>query len=108
MKLVDINVIISFAVIGAAVLNFVQIFRAQRVIRWHRDVRMILWAYEKELLERGVMLPPRCAYCCQILPQHVDGCILFEDPSNDIIERLTRPPIKYYRDGSRPPSLEGK
>lgn len=108
MKLVDINVIISFAVIAAAVLNFVQIFRAQRVIRWHRDARMILFAYEKELLERGVSFPPRCSYCCQILPQHVDGCLLAEHFDSDIIERLSRPPIKYYRDGSQPPSLEGK
>lgn len=107
MKLVDVNVIISFAVIFAAVLNFVQIFRAQREIRWNRDARIILFAYEKELLERGVTLPPRCSYCCQILPQHVDGCIL-SDPIDGMIEPLTRPPIKYYRDGSQPPSLEGK
>ena len=109
MKLVDVNVIISFAVILAAALNFVQIFRSQREIRWHRDARVVLFAYEKELLERGVTLPPRCAYCVQILPQHVDGCILAGgDPDEDILERLSRPPIKYYRDGSRPPNLRGK
>lgn len=108
MKLVDINVIVSIALVLAAMLNFVQIFRAQREIRWHRHARIIFFAYEKELLERGVTLPPRCAYCCQVLPKHVDGCILADEITDPAAERLTRPKIKYYPDGSRPPNLEGK
>lgn len=105
MRWVDINLLFSLMCIVAAGLNFVQILRAERAIRWHRAARTILFAYEKELLERGITLPVRCAYCCQILPKHVDGCVLIEYHPHD---RWTRPNIKYYPDGSRPPSLEGK
>jgi hypothetical protein len=85
-------------------------WRSIRAIRTNRALRQIILAYEKELYERGVSLPPRCVFCCQILPRHVEGCD-FEDiyaEHNRIVAILTRPPIKYYPKGTEPPTLEGK
>lgn len=70
----------------------------RRQVEWTAIAR----AYEKELRERGVTLPPRCHWCSQILPAHVGECPM----SNfyEMVEQLKVPPvIKYYIDGSHPP-----
>jgi hypothetical protein len=93
-----------------ALCNALLALRALRSVRWNYDIRQVLWAYEQELLKRGiVMLPPRCIGCCQILPRHVRGCDMgkFYESMGKVAEFTTRPPIKYYRDGSQPPDLGG-
>jgi hypothetical protein len=103
--------IIIAAPIAAAALNVLMTFRSMRSIRWNQEIRRVLLAYERELLERGVTdLPPRCIECCQILPGHVRGCAFgaFLDYLGKGTEYLTRPPIKYYRRGTKPPDLGGK
>ena len=94
----------------AAVLNIWMSWRSLRVIRTNREMREIIFAYEKDLSERGVTLPPRCVWCCQILPKHVDGCDfdVYYQQLGKLTEFLTRPKIKYYPKGEKPPELGGK
>lgn len=89
----------------AAGLNLFQVFRGLRSLRWNRAMREITWAYEKELIERGVTLPPRCPFCCQVLPRHVEGCPLTQyfAELGKFAEFMSRPPIKYFPKGERPP-----
>lgn len=67
-----------------------------------RALNQIVWAYTKELLEKGVTLPPRCVMCVQILPRHVDGCLM----QHAFDEQPPRPRIKYYPKGEHPPHPE--
>ena len=95
---------------AACLLNLFLCFRSLRDLRWNRQIREVLWSYERELLERGVTLPPRCAWCCQILPKHVEGCALgFEwyKTLGKFREMTSRPPIKYFPKGEKPPDLGG-
>jgi hypothetical protein len=94
----------------AALLNLVLAFRAMRAVRWNHDIRQVLWAYEHELRERGIRFPPRCAWCCQVLPRHVRGCDMgrFYEGMDKFHEMVSRPPIKWYPKGERPPDLGGK
>ena len=104
------HLFLQIAMWCAAVANVLLSFRSITVIRTNRAMRQIIFAYEKDLQERGVTLPPRCVYCCQILPRHVEGCD-FEEfylMGHKLTEYLTRPPIEYHRDGSQPPHYGGK
>ena len=97
--IVALNTLIVFGV------SIPQIFVNWREMRTQRAMRLVYDAYEKELLERGVKLPPRCVRCLQILPEHVEGCHLVDRymEMHRVIELLTRPTIKYYPKGERPP-----
>jgi hypothetical protein len=90
----------------ACVANVLGLVRSIRSIRTNQALRQIIWAYLKELQERGVTLPPRCIHCCQILPRHVDGCD-FAEFQDWFMKLMARPTIKYYPDGSKPPGLGG-
>jgi hypothetical protein len=99
----------NIALWSAALLNLISARAAVRDSRLNRALRQIIWAYEKDLIERGVRLPPRCVFCCQILPRHVEGCE-FEDvyaEHHRMMGRLTRPPITYYPKGEKPPEVRG-
>lgn len=98
---------------AACALNILMAWRSERRTRWNHHIREVLWAYEKELRERGVSLPPRCVECCQILPKHVDGCEFgnfyrMVDGQSKVHEWITRPPIKWYPKGGKPPDFGGK
>lgn len=68
-----------------------------------RALNQIVWAYTGELLRMGVTLPPRCVVCCQILPRHVDGCLM----ENRIpMHEAQGARIKYYANGEHPPHPE--
>jgi hypothetical protein len=82
-------------------------WNARRCVREWKNLRAlnhIVWSYTKELVEKGVTLPPRCAMCCQILPRHVDMCLIKDLYA---MER-PRPTIKYYPKGEHPPHPEGE
>jgi hypothetical protein len=92
----------------AGLLNFLMTLRSLRSLRWNAEMRKVIWAYERELRERGITdLPPRCVCCCQILPRHVRGCDLGKlyEYFQGVTEVITRPPIKYFPKGQKPPDL---
>jgi hypothetical protein len=91
-----------------AICFFILIPSAWRNLRRGRQLqamREIIWAYETDLRKRGVTLPPRCVNCLQVLPGHVDSCMM--RPTYDymdwVTEVTTRPKIKYFPKGERPP-----
>jgi len=105
-----LQILMWIAMLGATAVNMLGAIGAARAWRTNMAMRKIIWAYEKELLERGVTLPPRCVHCCQVLPRHVEGCDFadFYQHMGRVYEFLSRPPIKYYPKGERPPQIEGK
>lgn len=78
-----------------------------RMLRTNWQMRVLIWAYEKDLRERGVTLPARCPQCVTILPEHVNDCPLREtyEQLDALTRLLTRPRIKYYPGGERPPHI---
>jgi hypothetical protein len=104
-------VVLPIAAAGVNILMaFIGYFRTIRTLRWNREIREVIWAYEKELIVRGVSLPPRCAYCVQLLPRHVKGCQLgheWYEGMAKLEEMITRPPIKWYPKGQKPPDFGG-
>lgn len=86
----------------AAAFNLLQVRRNWREWQRLRGLNQIVWAYTKELVEKGVTLPPRCVMCVQILPRHVDGCLM----GGAYNEPPLRPRIKYYPKGEHPPHPE--
>jgi hypothetical protein len=99
----------ALCLIAAVVVNLVLTLRSVRELRENRAIREILWAYEREMKERGVTLPPRCAWCCEVLPDHVGKCPLrWEYPDALLTSRFTRPKIKYFPNGEQPPDTGDK
>jgi hypothetical protein len=83
--------------LAACAINVAAMIRSVWNYRLARLCRLQTFAYEKELREHGVTLPSRCVACCEELPFHLRGCVM-EDCyklHNWLLERLTRPPIKY-------------
>jgi hypothetical protein len=92
--------------LAAAGLNMFLAHRNIKGWRTIRAIRQIGWSYVRDLQQQGVELPPRCFLCCQILPDHVEGCGFEETMKRELgalTERLTRPAIKYYPRGEKPP-----
>lgn len=85
-----------------AIWNIVSARRNIREWKALRQLNHIVWAYAKELVEKGVTLPPRCVMCCQILPRHVDMCLI----KDMYAEEKPRARIKYYPKGEHPPHPE--
>lgn len=90
-------------IVGDVLLGVALALNLRSLVRWGRTMRTLdqvqerVYAYEKELLEKGVTLPARCIHCRQVLPAHVDGCELTThyQELGWIMEMLTRPPIHY-------------
>jgi hypothetical protein len=101
---------------GAVLLNLGIVFgisvptclRHIRELRTTQAMREILFAYEQDLRDQGVTLPPRCVCCFQILPDHVEICDMrpHYERLGKVTEFITRPPIKYYPKGEHPPEVE--
>lgn len=73
------------------------VLHALREQRELHQMRVRLWAYEKELKERGVTLEPRCPVCVCRLPNHMDIC-----PLRDVIAESMPAPIRYLTQPRKP------
>ncbi len=87
----------------SCILNFVTFIRHLRAVRELMALRVLNFAYEKQLRDMGATLPVRCVCCCQVLPAHVDQCLLKDDiATGRLTELLSRPQIQYNPDDKPP------
>jgi hypothetical protein len=93
--------------IVSAVLNLtmavVYLLRQVRSERILLALRVNAMSLARQAIEAGAKLPPRCVYCCQQLPAHVEGCPLCDwYADGGWLDHLTKPNIKVIQ-AEKPP-----